>query len=114
MNDASIVNWAREKTFAPIDIDCAISLMLKILDGKCKMNPEEKRVMAIVYDEIKHKRGELLDSQIHRLIASARKQLSDTVVEQVYEQRMYAEQMIGRPVMKSYKAMLRSEGILAG
>jgi hypothetical protein len=104
--------WAYEREFDPIHIDCATSLMLKILDGKCKMNEDEKHVMAVIYDVVKHKSGKLLDSSVHELIALARSETNDQTIEKVYEQRLYAEQMISRPVMKTYKAMLRQKGIL--
>jgi hypothetical protein len=104
--------WAYEREFDPVHIDCAISLMLKILDGKCKMNEEEKHVMAVIYDVIKYLPGKLLDPNVHELIALARNEFSEQLIEEVYEQRLYAEQMISRPVMKAYKAMLRQDGIL--
>ncbi len=87
--------------------------MLKILDGKCKMNTEEKQVMAVIYDVVKDKAGKLLDPRVHQLIALARIERNEQIVEKVYEQRLYAEQMISRPVMKAYKSMLRQEGILS-
>ena len=108
----SVAAWADAREFDSIHIDCATALMLKILDGKCKMNVEEKNVMAVIYDVIKHRPGKLLDPQVHRLIALARDESAEHLIEDVYEQRLYAEQMISRPVMKSYKAMLRQEGIL--
>ena len=106
------VSWAKQYRFDAIQIDCATTLMLKILDGKCKMNREEKRVMMLIYDVVKHQPGKLLDSQVHALIDLAREGLSENLVETIYEQRLYAEQMISRAVMKSYKSMLRREGIL--
>ena len=108
----SVAAWADAREFDSIHIDCATALMLKILDGKCKMNAEEKGVMAVIYDVVKHKPGKLLDPQVHQLIAKARSEFTEHVIEEVYEQRLYAEQMISRPVMKAYKAMLRQEGIL--
>ena len=104
--------WAYEREFDPLHIDCATSLMLKILDGKCKMNEAEKQVMAYIYDVIKHKPGKLLNPNVHQLIATARYQADEQLIEEIYEQRLYAEQMISRPVMKAYKAMLREQGIL--
>jgi hypothetical protein len=86
--------------------------MLKILDGKCKMTTGEKQVMAVIYDVVKHKPGKLLDPGVHQLIASVCIESSEQLIEEIYEQRLYAEQMISRPVMKAYKAMLRQEGIL--
>ena len=112
MDSNTVVAWAKARTFEPLHIDCATSLMLKILDGKCKMTAEEKQVMAVIYDVVKHNPGKLLDPGVHQLIASARNESSEQLIEQVYEQRLYAEQMISRPVMKEYKAMLRQKGIL--
>jgi hypothetical protein len=39
--------------------------------------------------------------------------MDDELVERIYEQRLLAETMISRPVMKAYKAMLRASGVLA-
>ena len=113
MNSHVVTSWALQREFDPIHIDCATSLMLKILDGKCKMNKEEKQVMAVIYDVIKDKAGKLLDPRVHQLITLARIELSEQLVEKIYEQRLYTEQMISRPVMKAYKTMLRQEGILS-
>lgn len=113
MDSDAVSAWAAQKQFEPIYIDCATSLMLKILDGKCKMNTEEKKVMAVIYDVVKYKAGKLLDPRVHQLISLARIELNEQILEKVYEQRLYAEQMISRPVMKAYKAMLRQEGILS-
>ena len=102
MDSNAVVAWASNREFGAIDVDCATSLMLKILDGKCKMSEEEKQVMAIVYDVVKNRANKLLDPCLHKLIALARIELSEQIIEQVYEQRLYAEQMISRPVMKAY------------
>jgi hypothetical protein len=112
MNSHTVEAWAKDRPFDPLQIDCATSLMLKILDGKCKMNAEEKQVMAVIYDVVKHQPGKLLDPSIHQLITTARNESNEQLIAEVYEQRLYAEQMISRPVMKAYKAMLRQAGIL--
>jgi len=85
--------------------------MLKILDGKCKMEAEDKVVMALLYDEIKGRPGHLLGEDIHRLIAAAREHLDDETREVIYAKRVLAETMISRPVMKGFKAMIRAEGL---
>lgn len=76
------------------------------------MNEGEKHVMSVIYDVVKHNPGKLLRPSVHELIALARSEINEQMIEEVYEQRLYAEQMISRPVMKAYKAMLRQEGIL--
>ena len=40
-----IVAWLENHPLSPTQIDCAVAVMLKILDGKCKMRPAEKVVM---------------------------------------------------------------------
>lgn len=104
--------WAGRKAFAPLQIDCITAIMLKIIDGKCKMADDEKRVMAEVYDIVCGQEGRLLGPEVHALIARARSEPDDSRLAQVYEQRLFAESMITRPVMKAFKALLRSEGII--
>ena len=68
-------------------------MQLKILDGKCKMNSEEKAVMAGIYTATKSCPGKLLGDDIHRLIAEAKHDNSEAMRLRVYEQRLYAETM---------------------
>lgn len=49
---------------------------------------------------------------MHARIAALPSRLDDTAREQVYGERVLAETMISRPVMKAFKAMLRAEGLL--
>lgn len=104
--------WAARAPLTPSDIDCTTTVMLKILDGKCKMNPGEKAIVAILYDAVKDRPGRLLGGETHALIAEARRGMDETMVERIYEQRLLAETAISRPVMKAYKAMLRTAGVL--
>jgi len=108
----SATAWAEAHLHEPIHIDCTTTVMLKILDGKCKMDHQEKDTIALMYDVVKHRPGKLLDEPHHQLIDKARQGMDNEMVLQVYEQRLYAETMITRPVMKAYKAMLRSEGLI--
>jgi hypothetical protein len=86
--------------------------MLKILDGKCKMRESEKRVMELLYGEVKNQPGLLLDPSLQSLIATARENLDDTMKNNIYEKRLLAETTLSRPVMKGFKAMIRQEGLL--
>lgn len=109
----SVIQWAISRAFSTTEVDCATAVMLKIIDGKCKMSVQEKQTMAVIYDAVKGRPGELLDTSMHTLIAEARAAGDATgLVEAVYEQRVLAETMISRPVMKSFKAMLRRQGVL--
>lgn len=106
--------WAGTTPLAPIHLDCITTLMLKILDGKCKMGEWDKAAIAVVYDVVKRQPGQLLGQSHHDLIAEARQAMDEAMVARVYEQRLYAETMISRPVMKAFKADLRAAGILGG
>lgn len=76
------------------------------------MIPDEKAFMADLYDQIKHLNVALLPADIHQLIAQAREGMDEEMIESLYEQRLYAEQMITRPTMKGFKSRLRDEGFL--
>lgn len=104
--------WVLKHPLTPVEVDCATTVMLKILDGKCKMAGVEKRVMAWLYQAVKHQSGVLLGEDMHRLIADSERNLNDDMRNNIYEKRVLAETMISRPVMKTFKAMIRREGLL--
>lgn len=105
--------WAAQRDFDPVEIDCATAVMLKILDGKCKMSEPGKRTMAVLYDCVKSRPGASLGETEHAMIAEAMVDDPDDEVRMhIYERRVLAELMISRPVMKSFKAMLRTEGVI--
>lgn len=107
-----VYNWVGAHSFEPIHVDCSTAVMLKILDGKCKMSPESKVVMELLYDAVKWRDGKLLGDDVHALIKTARHELTDAMKNQIYEQRLMAETMISRPLMKAFKAMIKEEGLL--
>lgn len=104
--------WANEHPLEPAHVDCATAVMLKILDGKCKMNAIEKEVMAHLYQAVKHRPGLKIGEEMDQFIAEAVTQLDDELRDQIYEKRVLAETMISRPVMKAFKAMIRQKGLL--
>jgi len=112
MTQNDVARWALTHPLAPIHVDCATAVMLKILDGKCKMRTEEKRVMELLYDEVKTQPGHLLDTALHLLIAQAREHPDEATKNIIYEKRLLAETAISRPVMKGFKAMIRQEGLI--
>lgn len=112
MTPEHVAAWAATHALSPIQVDCAVTVMLKILDGKCKMPEPEKVAMALLYDRIKHLPGQLLDADIHQLIESARNCADEALKDLIYEKRLLAETAISRPVMKGFKALIRAEGLL--
>lgn len=107
----SVVEWVATHPLSAAEIDCATAVMLKILDGKCKMQAVEKVVMAVLYDLVKNQPGVLLGAEVHGLIATARAAADDSMRDQLYEKRVLAETAISRPVMKAFKARIRAEGL---
>jgi hypothetical protein len=102
--------WAAEQDFNTAEVDCTTTVVLKILDGKCKMLPGEKAAIMEIYDVVRIAPGALFDTAAHETIEQARQQADESVLEQIHQLRVYAEQNIPKPVMKKYKARLR-EGL---
>jgi len=98
--------WARETVFEASQLDCIIAIMLKILDGKCKMEEADKTALSVVYDIVKTRSGQGFDNSIHALIAAHRKCSSVTSSAQILDWRVRAEASIQKPVMKSFKQYL--------
>ncbi len=102
--------WAAEAPFGPVEVDCTTTVVLKILDGKCKMLPGEMRAVMAVYDVVKSGPGALFDADVHATIAQARHTPDDATLATIHRLRVEAEAKIPKPVMKAYKAVLR-EGL---
>ena len=102
--------WAKDNHFSTIDVDCTITVVLKILDNKCKMLPGEKMAIFEIYDVIKSLPGELFIQKDYAVIENARitESATDMVMLKIHQLRRYAEDQIPKPVMKKYKAMLRN------
>lgn len=114
LHAARLSDWAVTHLLEPVDVDCTTTVMLKILDGKCKMGSRDKDVIPVLYDAIRHRPGQLLGADMHVLIARARDGECEALVAEIYEHRVLAETAISRPVMKAYKARLREAGVLGG
>ena len=93
-----VAAWVAPHTLTPSDIDCATAIMLKILDGKCKMSETDKLVMAALYDAVKHRPGQRFGDELHALIAQARAPGGDALRDLIYEKRVLAETTLSRPV----------------
>jgi hypothetical protein len=100
--------WAQQTNLAQSDIDCVTTVALKILDGKCKMGQEEKDSLMAIYDVVRFRPGELFDDYVHMSIEFARTTSGLDIRQAIHELRLEAEAAIPKPVMKSFKAMLRS------
>ena len=113
MTPTATGEWLARHALTSSDVDCVIAVMLKILDGKCRMADAEKTVMAGLYDALAGRCGDRLGAAEHELIGRARADGNPALREAIYERRVLAETMISRPVMKAFKAMLREESLLS-
>lgn len=114
--DERITQWTNNNILTPAEIDCATAVMLKILDGKCKMPSNEKIIMQSLYIAVKNQEGLYLDHSYHEFIEPflelRKEEISEEQILEIYEKRVLAETQISRPVMKKFKSRLRQEGIL--
>jgi hypothetical protein len=99
--------WAQTASLDPIQIDCVTAVMLKILDNKCKMLPEQQMALMAVYSVVKERKGLLLDASIHQEIDKAIQSNSQISIERIHELRLVAEATIPKQVMKHFKQYFR-------
>lgn len=103
--------WLASVELSPLEVDCITTVMLKIIDQKCKMSADEKALMTVLYDTVKTRPGKIFnDIDMHGVIAEARGEISQEQTMIIYEHRLMAETALSRPVMKKFKARLRDEG----
>jgi hypothetical protein len=99
--------WASKQTFNTINIDCITTIVVKILDGKCKMNTGEISAIMEIYDMACFNKGILFREEEHALIREARESSSESALLRIHELRKHAESVIPKPVMKMFKSRLR-------
>jgi hypothetical protein len=100
--------WAMETAFEISQLDCITTIMLKILDGKCKMEEADKNALSAVYDVVKSCLGHNVDGSTHALIATHRSNPSEASSEQIHVWREQAEASIQKPIMKAFKQFLHT------
>lgn len=108
----SLEQWLECNSLHPIEVDCVTALMLKIVDGKCKMNPRDKDVITQLYSLVQERKGIYFGTEYHQLISQAKAHPDPQLLERVYETRVLAETRISRSVMKTFKSRLRQNRLL--
>lgn len=111
-----LAQWLALQPLTAQEVDCATTVMLKILDGKCKMKRTEKFTMEALYDAVRDQAGVFFGREMHALILEARTArgsggLNQALVLKIYEQRLLAETQLGRPTMKRFKSRIRGAGL---
>jgi hypothetical protein len=99
--------WAQTTPLDPLQIDCVTAVMLKILDNKCKMLPEQQMALIAVYSVVKERKGLLLDASVHQEIDKAMELGDQDAMDRIGELRLLAEASIAKSVMKHFKRYLR-------
>lgn len=102
-----LTSWARNTELSTLHLDCITAVMLKILDGKCKMGDMEKLMLMDIYNVTKTRHGELFGDETHELINTALVFGMKNLRGKVHKARMAAEAAISKPVMTSFMAMMR-------
>lgn len=98
--------WARQTGFAPMQLDCVTAIMLKMLDGKCKMTAADQAALSAVYDVVRARAGHGLGAEVHALIESARQGGDTELATAIHDWRVRAEAAIAKPTMKAFKQFL--------
>lgn len=99
--------WAEDAPLDPLQVDCVTAVMLKILDHKCKMSPEEQIALMAIYSVVKDRESLFFDETIHQAIQNSLHALHGDTGELIHQLRLQAEAIIPKPVMKHFKRYLR-------
>ena len=102
----AIEQWAANTHFNLQQVDCLIAIMLKILDGKCKMDEVTQYSVQIIYSQAHQQRSHLFDPAIHTLIEQSLEDMDRLMAKRVHQLRLFAESAIPKPVMKGFKQHL--------
>ncbi|UFS61652.1 hypothetical protein LOH54_08245 [Sulfurimonas sp. HSL-3221] len=93
---------------SPFEIDCAITVALKISDDTCKMGTGQRALFMALYDLVPDKSSAMFTEDVHALILQGRSALSDEIAAAIKPLRESAMDAITRPKMKAFKASIRA------
>lgn len=98
--------WAQTAPLDPLQVDCVTAVMLRILDNKCELVPEEQMALMAVYSVVREKKGLLFDTSIHEEIDEALQATGAVSADRIHELRLFTEETIPKQVMKHFKSYL--------
>ncbi len=93
----------------PFHVDCAITVALKITDDSCKMDDSGRALFMELYDALPEYKSDYFDATVFEIITIGRNDPSAYVFGEIRILREAAMDMIGKPRMKEFKAMVRSQ-----
>lgn len=96
-----------DEQFTLEDIDCAITIALKIIDKKCQMDTESQALFMLLYDAVSQRENKIFDKEIYLLIDISRQKPCLETLDLIHQKRVYAMRMIPKPIMKAFKQKIR-------
>lgn len=112
MSEHPAAQWAREQlqagSFRQNEVDCTTTVVLKILDNKCKMGEGEKRAIVEIYHVVGPGDEGIFNADNHQIIQRMLTDPDEQVTAEIHRLRVHGETCIPKPVMKTYKAFLRN------
>jgi len=93
--------------FSALEVDCTITVALKILDKKCQMDAHSQACFMALYEAVIPYKSEIFEADIHKLIADSKKEACLQTLDAIHEKRVYAMDIIPKPVMKAFKQRVR-------
>ncbi len=90
------------------DMECAVTVALKITDDSCKMDDAGRALFMSLYDALPSYESTLFESSIHELISIGRRDPSAFVFGEIRTLREKAMALIGKEKMKAFKARIRA------
>ncbi|MDX1296417.1 MAG: hypothetical protein R3302_09115 [Sulfurimonadaceae bacterium] len=91
----------------PMQIECAITLALKIADDSCKMDDYERSVFMKLYDALPEYKSAFFDDEVFTVIAEGRLTPSAHTFARIKPLREAGMNHVTRPNMKAFKAEVR-------
>ncbi len=96
------------RALAHEDMECAVTVALKITDDSCKMDDSGRALFMALYDALPSYESTLFESSVHELIAIGRRDPSAFVFGEIRTLREMAMEKIGKENMKAFKARVRA------
>ena len=99
-------SWVARVSLDPLQVDCVTAQMLAILDNQCKLGLEEQLALMAMYNVVKDRPGLIFDGDVHRTIEKARLRRDLSMIEELRNLRLKAEQRVPKQVMMHFHRFL--------
>lgn len=93
--------------FSTLEVDCTITVALKIIDKKCQMDAVNQAMFMELYEAVVSYKSEIFDDDVHIMIANSKQEACLQTLDAIHKQRVYAMEIIPKPIMKAFKERIR-------